>query len=769
MRAILLLLLVAQISFAPVGNRPNTEFVHAVEFAYYLYPRQLWERELVWLKTIGVRTIAFSIPWNWHEVQRGSVDFEGRTSPRRDLIGLVRILRKLGLQGWIRPMPPAGEWRNGGMPAWALRDTATAAEWRESLRKAMAHQTSAHGGPIAFAEIGPVLDAPSPPAPVTIVSSVEPGASLQFRHALASGAGSLLWTRLEDQLIPPGWGGPGAPLIRHGAISLAGEERPAAATVRRAAALLRHWEEVLPEMTARSTPSVRTILGKPARDIDAVQLIAPAQGGISAVSVINRGTKIFRGELRVAEPGSKRRLQVSEVDLPPGETIWLPLHVPLSRGSLCQNCSAFANGDEIVYATAELETVEFENGILAMEFAAPRKGEALVRLSRRPSGPYLAAGRPADFGWDERSMIARLAIPEGKGPGARVRVGLAIEPPDSSAFFVDTTRLVIGRPNRVKTSYSSEELAARSRLRLPENYATRVVGRSPLEIEYEIDVPPETLHGEWLNAAIKADGVLLGRARLQQLRPASVRLADMIVMHFGSQELAVYPPLVPVDARAGRNIGAIVRNNYPQIQNFQLAAEGERFQFSPAKADVTVGPSTERSLSLRVFAEGLEPGLYDWRLRLAGAADVVLPARFAAIPRGEAIAYTLDVDEDGGGEFVLENQKLRAVFSAEDGGRWLDFVWKETGLNLLPEAGALTGSGQVQVESSREGRDAVLKFSSRDWTRTIRLPGDGNNLIVEQDRPLPPETLSNERKSGVAFTVTRETPARAVYTADRAP
>ena len=150
MRAILLLLLVAQISFAPVGNRPNTEFVHAVEFAYYLYPRQLWERELVWLKTIGVRTIAFSIPWNWHEVQRGSVDFEGRTSPRRDLIGLVRILRKLGLQGWIRPMPPAGEWRNGGMPTWALRDTASAAEWRESLRKAMAHQTSAHGGPIAL-------------------------------------------------------------------------------------------------------------------------------------------------------------------------------------------------------------------------------------------------------------------------------------------------------------------------------------------------------------------------------------------------------------------------------------------------------------------------------------------------------------------------------------------------------------------------------------------------------------------------------------------
>ena len=33
---------------------PQREYVHAVEFPYYFYPRQLWERELVWLKTIGV-------------------------------------------------------------------------------------------------------------------------------------------------------------------------------------------------------------------------------------------------------------------------------------------------------------------------------------------------------------------------------------------------------------------------------------------------------------------------------------------------------------------------------------------------------------------------------------------------------------------------------------------------------------------------------------------------------------------------------------------
>src|SRR5579871_5051029 len=81
----------------PAADAPKTDFVQAVEFPYYLYPRALWERELVWLKTIGIRTVEFSIPWNWHQIQPGEFDFSGRTSPRRDLTGLIRILRRLEL------------------------------------------------------------------------------------------------------------------------------------------------------------------------------------------------------------------------------------------------------------------------------------------------------------------------------------------------------------------------------------------------------------------------------------------------------------------------------------------------------------------------------------------------------------------------------------------------------------------------------------------------------------------------------------------------
>ena len=77
-------------------------FVEAAEFPYYQFPQPLWERELVWLKNLGVDTVVFSIPWNWHQLDGGELDLSGRTSPRRDLMGFVRLLKRVGLRAWIR-------------------------------------------------------------------------------------------------------------------------------------------------------------------------------------------------------------------------------------------------------------------------------------------------------------------------------------------------------------------------------------------------------------------------------------------------------------------------------------------------------------------------------------------------------------------------------------------------------------------------------------------------------------------------------------------
>ena len=76
------------------------------------------------------------------------------------------------------------------------------------------------------------------------------------------------------------------------------------------------------------------------------------------------------------------------------------------------------------------------------------------------------------------------------------------------------------------------------------------------------------------NLAIEADGVLLGRARLQLFRPLSVHLADAIKLHFGAEEeLAVDPALVALDPKAGRNLDVSLRNNSPQIQSFVVEAQ----------------------------------------------------------------------------------------------------------------------------------------------------------------------------------------------------
>jgi hypothetical protein len=132
------------------------------------------------------------------------------------------------------------------------------------------------------------------------------------------------------------------------------------------------------------------------------------------------------------------------------------------------------------------------------------------------------------------------------------------------------------------------------------------------------------------------------------------------------------------------------------------------------------------------------------------------------IPRGGTVAYPADLDGDGYDEWLLESQKVRAVFSAQDGGRWLEFAWKDSGLNLLPENGALVGEG---VSVVRIGSGNTLEFRGGNWVRRINLAG--GTLTVEQSTALPVETLRAAKKNDVIFHVTRESDHRAVYSIDR--
>jgi hypothetical protein len=739
---LLALLLLAPATFA-VPAPAAREQVQAVEFPYYLCPRPLWERELVWLKSIGIQTVEFSIPWNWHQVQPGRYDLTGTTSPRRDLAGLVRILRRLEMRAWIRPLPPARDWPSPTLDAAAQR------VWFKQLEQLLAPQTASHGGPLAFSDSPiPGVDAAAAPAPIAEIDAAGSDALSASRDSLVGGRRAILWRNVEDALYPAGWTPEGVPFLRKGAVALNGEEQPGTAALRREGALLRGWGAFVPALKPVTMP--KPAAGKLPDGVTAVEVVSTAA---SAVSVTNHSAQPFHDELRVLDPASRRTLVIPNVTLRAGESLWLPLNVSIGPSGLCRECSHFSAAENIVYATAELLAIEYENGILAMEFSAPAPAEAILQLARMPVGPFLAAGKPAEFDWDDKALRARLKIPAGSGPTHRVRIGIAIEEPETSAFFNDARRLVIGQKNTLGTTYSAAAVATRSRLRLPEGFTAAKRIKSPNEIDYDIAVPADEIHGNWANLALEADGVLLGRARLQLFRPLSVRFADPVAIHFGPRtELPADPPIA-----TGSNIEIIFRNNAPAIQTFHIEASGEEMEILPPKSELTVGATDERSVSLRIFPKEGVAGLRNFRLHITGATSLDVPMRVIVVPRGRTVAWSADLDGDGSPEWVLESQRARAVFSTQDGGRWIEYTWKDGGVNFLPEAGLFAAPGRVHVEEKGD----TLELTAAAWKRTVRLVD--SELRVEQTTPLPASDPGGERRGNVALTVTRPSASAATF------
>lgn len=755
-RALLLAAALAAPFAIQAAETPPPEYVMAVEFPYYLYPRPLWERELVWMKNTGVRTVEFSIPWSWHQTGAGEFDFTGRTSPRRDLAGLIQLLRRAGLRAWIRPLPPVAAWPNGGTPQGATaRDRAA---WLKALADLLGPRTYAHGGPVTWVEGGELkIGASPPPAPVRTLSAVDPGALARSREAIVSGRGSLVWTNVEDSLYPAGWAPAPGSLLRHGAIGLAGDERPSALGPRRDAALLRSWAPLLPGMQPAALP--KPAAGKLPDGVSAAELTSLAA---SAVSISNTGSAPFHDELRVFEPLSRRILVIPSLSVPAGESLWLPVSVSLGQNGLCRECSSLSNSEQIVYATAELLGIEFENGILAMEFAAPDGGEAILQLQRQPVGPYLAAGKPSEFGWDDKDLRARLKIPANPRGDHRVRVGLAIEEPETSAFLNDAHRLIIGQKTTIATTYSSPQVAKRSRIRLPDGYTATARNKTPNEIEYEIGVPAEAANGDYAAVSLEADGMMLGRARLQLFPPVSIRLIEALRIHIGQHsELAPDPPVVVVEPRAGTNVEVALRNNWPGIQTYRLEAAGAGLDFFPPKNEISIGATDERRYSLRIFAQQGDQqaagGVRAWHLKVAGGAALDLPMRAVLLPRGRTVVWNADLDGDGSPEWVLESARARAIFSSQDGGRWMEFTWKDLNANFLPEQGAFAAPGPVTIRALADG----IEIAGAGWKRTVRLADA--TLTVSQEPSLPPDGLPPMSQGNIGLSI-RRSGAQAVFT-----
>jgi hypothetical protein len=627
-------------------------WVESVEFPWNAYPRQLWERELVWLKNIGV--VHVSLPPGNDPAQLEEV---------------IHIIRRLNLEADLEgPVPGA-----------------------------LQPLTRTHGGP---------LTEPLPGPPVRL-SALAPAALARSRDLLASGARALLWTDVEETLDANGF--------HPGAVSFAGEEKPATLALRRNAQLSLYWNRTFPALHETPGASVKIAAGiTPPAGIAVRQFVA--ENGVSLVSIANKSASAWTGDLRVLYPAAKRAIGLPPITVSAHDVLWVPVNVPLTPGPLCKDCSAFAGTDHLVYATAELTAMEYENGILAMEFFAPSGGEATLQLSREPSGPFVAGGRPTAFDWDDHTQHARLKIPAGADASKHVRIGIAIEPPDATGFFDSARVLLIGETNRLTAQFSSALIAQRSRLLIaPEFAMDQTAGENELTLFYQIKVPETAVHGDHADLAIEADGMRMSHARPQLLRPATLRFPDAIDVHLAAASaLPLFPATVPVNQRAGRDITVSVRNNAPEIRTFQLEIKAEGLEFLPAKMDVAVGASVARDVSFRVFATEASPGLHAGTVTLSGAATVAEPIQFVVLSQNGAMAFSMN------GFSLIESVTSRASFIP---GRWLEFVNKENNRNLLSSGGIPFTPGPITT-----GGDALIFAAGQ---QTLRL-ADLLQLIPRQ-------------------------------------
>ena len=301
------------------------------------------------------------------------------------------------------------------LPGWSTTrlDAAQQRAWLKQLEQVLATQTAsprrAHrlrGRPRM------AIDAAAPPPGHHYLPATETGAFARSREAIIRPAGRCCgptWKMPLSRRVGPPTPPPCCARARWG---YRGDERPTTAALRRDAALLRGWARLFADLHHVSMP--KPAAGKLPEGVIAVELVSPAA---SAVSITNTSHKPFHDDLRVVEPLSRKTLVIPGVSVAPGQALWLPVSVSLGPDGLCRDCTNFAPTEHIVYATAELLSIEFENGILAMEFAAPEAGEVILQLARRPTGPFLAAGKPTEFDWDEPHMRARLRVPAGQPAG----------------------------------------------------------------------------------------------------------------------------------------------------------------------------------------------------------------------------------------------------------------------------------------------------------------------------------------------------------------
>jgi beta-galactosidase len=108
-------------------------FLNSGEIHYFRIKRELWDKHLEAAKEAGLTTVSTYVPWAWHESVEGVFDFDGSSSPERDLNGWIQRCQAHGLTCILKPGPfILAETRGAGLPGWFLDKYGTEVKMRNS-------------------------------------------------------------------------------------------------------------------------------------------------------------------------------------------------------------------------------------------------------------------------------------------------------------------------------------------------------------------------------------------------------------------------------------------------------------------------------------------------------------------------------------------------------------------------------------------------------------------------------------------------------------
>lgn len=95
----------------------------AAELHYFRVDKRYWSICFERIKRAGFRIIATAVPWNVHQIDNKTIDFNGFDDPRRDLIVFLELAREFGFKVILRPGPwVAGQVPSGGLPKFIFND-----------------------------------------------------------------------------------------------------------------------------------------------------------------------------------------------------------------------------------------------------------------------------------------------------------------------------------------------------------------------------------------------------------------------------------------------------------------------------------------------------------------------------------------------------------------------------------------------------------------------------------------------------------------------